>query len=89
MCYEWNILCCPLLCDIFLKLHVFSQEEEDSQVFVCLFFPQQMIVRIKTFLWFHLHSRVTKLHVGDEIVQIRLAEVCHLILLLNLLMLWF
>lgn len=37
MCYEWNILCCPLLCDIFLKLHVFSQEEEDSQVFVCLF----------------------------------------------------
>lgn len=58
-------------------------------LFVCLFFPQQMIVRIKTFLWFHLHSRVTKLHVGDEIVQIRLAEVCHLILLLNLLMLWF
>lgn len=59
---------------------------------VVFFFFKQIIVRIKTFLWFHLHSRITKLQVKDEIVQIRMAETRTSLFcfsLLNLLMLWF
>lgn len=61
-----------------------------SSLFFSLF--QQTIARIKTLLWFYLHSRVTKLHARDEIVQIRMAETCTYLFcfaFLNHLMIWF